>query len=462
MKIKVYKKFWEKLTLASLCWKPGLTREKFLNIILSLLVIQRESKKVGFKNAEGKTSITVSQRNISSWYKDIASQKKFRRVCQEYGIVVKDHSWVTRNFAESLNQEPRSNLWHITDPECLGEVIEVELDLDAGLFGIYKKEILKAHGSKVNLTDEFSGSWAIDAYDKGEITFSDFIEVGKVAHNILKGQVKSEKPSCRIFDSVSLCKKTLREKVFINSVTKRGMKEVYDIPAAITITAPVGMTALDKGNFTDDEAFWWADSQEHGILSDPYELIFKKVLDLDKRDLYQSNRKWNKSARKILKIDLQIVVNCNSEYLKTCQRAYNGEVYLKTNEYFSKVRQWVVWNAIQHTHKGFFEAVKKCKDSGISDAFYRLHTFGEKLIMDYAIGKLKDRGITVHRVHDALWTTDDSLLDKSEVEVEKVIGKIIKVAFQNKNIKDRKIATKKLASSVSKNIINWVYEGIKG
>ena len=465
MKVTVNKRWYEEqLIPASMQWRAGNAREKFVGVVLSLLLVQRESKKTGIKKASSKTVIPVSERMLESIYLFNDSRKKFRRlVLEDFNLIVKDDSWISKSLADKFGYEPRCNTWHITEPDFKGEVIEIDFNPNTcNLYSTYKKKILETEGTKVNSTDEFRGVWAVDAYEKGELSYSDFIEVGKVASNIQKGKVIGKEPSCRVFDAVSLCKKTLREKCFVNSSTGVGMKEVYDISGAISITAPLALAVLNKGDYDDSNLYAWALNQSQGKKFDPYEKIFKSMLELDSRDPYKSNREWNSSVRKTLKMDVQCVLNSDEEYMTRSKLVHDKKIKVNSKEYFRLSRQYLVFEAIKQVNKSLALGAEECRKNGIKGNFYRLHTLGEKVIIDTIVKVFKSNGATVHRVHDAIWTTDGRLVSASENQVKMMIGMIF-INFLEKKMdyNDSKKNIKKLSASVSQRTLDWVKEGLK-
>lgn len=449
MKIKISEEFYMKRQQALLDWKPGAPRIKADSIILGLYKAQKECGKKGLKNLHGKVVVSVSDRMIQAWYPDPTSQKKFRNWVVKWGLVEKDRSWLNASLAKEDGKQPYCDSWHVTAGDCKGKMIEVEFDDNFGLFGIYKKAIIKAEGKQVDEAHSFHGMWAIDAYAEGKLTFCDFIEVGKAAHNCLKGKVKKG-VSCRVFDAVALCKKELRSKCF------SGMVEVFDIPGAVTFTAPLAMAAFGMTSFSDKDAINWATDLAFGASSDPYKRIWKAIYDIDPNtNAYGVDHKWTKAIRKTVKMDLQCVANCNLEYISECKEAYEG-FFNNHCVQQNKRRQWLLLNAIFKANKPLLDAIAATKKSGIKDAFYRLHTFGEKMVMNVIIKELKKMGIVVHRVHDALWTSDKRV-------TQELIGKVLLRFFSKcKDGYGRKFILKMVTEAgMTKEEAEWVWEVIK-
>ena len=460
MKIRLNKNWYIKVEDALRNWKTVQSREKFKSVLFGFLLVQRDKKRTGFKKLLGKSVVPVSDRVLREAYHDSSSRSKFRKLLSQYQLIEKDHSYISRELADRLFEEPRCSSWHITEPDYKGESIEVQFDLSLGCFGSYSKAIKEAEDMPVNETDIFKGKWAFDAYQNNEISFAEFMEVGKVASILLHGTKLKSQCSCRDYDAVTLCKKTLREKCFINKETGKGMHEIFDISGAITFTAPLGSSALlpNEIQFNDSFLKQWSIMQADSTY-DPYLSFFKKMKELDTiRDFYLSNRKWTKSVRKSLKADVQVVVNCNLEYIESCRKAYHNEIRLDRREYFSKVRQWILWKSIRQVNKSFFHVALLCKYSGVKDAFYRVHTFGEKMIIEYLVKSLKGLGFTVHRVHDALWTTRDDMNEKGMKEIVRII---VSKLFNGVSLaKTPRKAIERLSSPIHSTIKSWVFEAL--
>ncbi len=426
MKIKVSKKWYEeRLTPALLQWRAGAAREKAKSIILDLLKVQRECGKQGVKNLFGRPVVSVSSRMVSAWYRDYASQKKFIHWVESTGLVLKDRHWVNLDLAKEIGLEPCCDSWHVTEADFSGSKIEVRSNDTHGLFSIYKKAIDKAEGTKVDDAHFFHGRWAVDSYVAGKMSWTNFVEVGKAAHNVIKGEAKTKGPSCRVFDAVSMCKKTLRGRCFTDADGNES-KEVFDIPAAITFTAPLALAAFGLSGFADKDVCEWATALSTGATKDPYETSFQKALELDpKTNVFGTGKKWTKATRKKVKIDFQVVSNCDLDYMAKCDDAYNGYLDGNYNVSRNKRRQWLIWHAIREANKPFADSIVATKTSGVKDAFYRLHTTGEKMIINVVIKELGKRGIVVHRVHDALWSADKRLTALTDKQIDALIGRTI-------------------------------------
>ena len=466
-------------------FRTNTAREKVKTFILELLRRQREEPTSGYKLLKDKATVEVPARQIEGVFSDSRTRKKVRRILEQFDVVKKDNSWISQDLSDKLCREPRCNSWRITEPDHPGKHrIEVEYDEDLAILGLYKKEIEQAENKPVNATDIFKGKWAVEDYNKGKMKYADFIQVGRVAHNINKGVCKPKNPSARVYDAVALCKKKLRPLCFVNKNTGKGMQEIWDINAAIHITATIGYAGLyaKTKHINDIDVVCFGD-----YISDKpkdwYKTVFEEMLQFSKVDYYQTNRKWNKSARKTMKVDCQVVFNCDSAYLAKAKSAYEcikdknvrKSVHFAKSEFFRLVRQYCIYLSIQEFAKRnvwdrtFFETIQASKNSSEKSTFYLLHTFGEKMLLTPIIRTLKDRGYTVHRVHDALWTTDNKLLALSEKEVNKEIGGIIKKIFYHKphttaesNHYDYRTVMKCLASTHfnSQALIDYTKKGI--
>lgn len=460
MKMKFKSKFVERVEEAALEWKAGSAREKFRATVYGLARAQREGGQKGLKDALGWSVITVSSKMIAGWYHDTKSQVKFRRVLTEYAIIVKDNSWMSAMLAKDQGKDPYSNSWHFTEPDFTGPSIEVEYDDNYGLFGFYKREIIKAEGRKVDGANSFHGKWALDAYIDGKEGWEVFYEVGKAAHNVLKRESRKG-PSCRTFDAVALCKKELRGKCFNDGTHE--MKEVWDIAGAITITALVGSAALGVEHSIQNKHFiTWADNLSVGSSPDPYERIWKTIYEIDPNtNAYGTKRKWTKAIRKTIKTDVQCVANCSIEYLKECERAYR-EFFTERKVKQNLRRQWLVWQAIKKCKKELADAIHLTKESRVKDGFYRLHTLGEKTMMEVLIEDFRKAGIVVHRVHDALWTSDERLTSLSEKSMGVLVGKMFLKCFKGDPGWGRSGIERMVArAKVTREEIAWVKEGVK-
>jgi len=477
MKITVQKAWYCKLQDAKSEWNKR-AGEKFESIVLGLLKRQREGtsegKLKGTKNAIGLDVVPVSQGEVELIYSDHASQAKFRKLMSDYHLAIKDGSWVAPSLAHQLDTDPKCNTWHITEPDSTegntsDETIEVEFSDCYGVFKKfpqYRKSILEADGTPINnTTDIFQGIWAIKDYDNGDLKWYDFMAVGQVAEKVLNPPKQKD---CRVYDAIALCKKELRPKCFINSITKIGMREFADIPAAITITARVGALGLGITSATDDDLIQWAKSLDAGTNEDPYEKIYNGIWkwdpkctayrDFDPKKHAYGPKKDFQSIRKIVKLDLQYVCNNSGENLKRCAAIYYGKLKCKHGGEYQRARRcWALYKSLEVTYKPLWEVVNLCNRSGQKDAFYRIHTLGEKTIMDSVADEARKNGFSLHRVHDAFWTTDENLIAIAERRNElKFMGRAISLQASKLATKGKSLCQK----YVPQELIDWVRGGI--
>ncbi len=455
MYIKINKEWNDRLSKALLAWKPGRTRDKAKGIVLDLLRIQREAPERGHRYSKGDAVVPVSTVTVRSLYADNPSRIKFAKWVEECGLVKKDRSWVSVAFSKSSGQKTRCDGWHITEPDLYivtPETVRVEFDPDCGMYGRYKDAILRAEGRLV-AGEVFHGAWAVDDYDTGRIEWREFAEVSKIANSILKGRDggKPKKVSCRVFDSIALSMKSIREKCFKDPKTGCGMQEIFDIAGAITFTGPLGASALDGRRFRPPVE-GWASGLADGTLQDPYKRVCEAVFDIDPHTtVFGRDPRWNKSIRKTVKTDMQVISNCDSAYLDKCERAYLDFLGSRKKG-INYRRQWLLWCALRRVNSRMYKTICQCKANGTKDSFYRVHTLGEKMVMSAILQFFRSNGYRVHRVHDALWTTDERLIKLGESAIAKRIGKYILSVF-------KKGGMAFLKSFVSKEELDWVDKG---
>lgn len=450
MKMLVNKVWYNKLVECSLEWNHG-AREKFVSFILCLLKEQREGDAdghnlKGVKNAKGLDVVEVSDKKVANTFSKPLSRIKARRLIFANGLAIKDGSWVSTKLADRLNDSPRNGCWHITeaDKEYRGERVEVEFTDKYGCFfhfGEYKAAVRAAEGKYVNATDVFHGMWVLDAYERGEVTWFDFASVARSAQKVLEPPTESK--DCRIYDAVALMNHDLRGKCFVNAETGQGMQELFDIPAAITIDAKIAAIALGIVTGDDNILQTWADQLlRDGVPLDPYKKMFDGIWEWDKKaTVFREwdadkrvfkERCWTPAVRKDFKVSFQVVDNNTASYLKECCAVYYGKKRVKRpDKRMCMKRTWAIYKGLERTDKVLFDIVNICSVTGFKDAFYRLHTLGEKMIMDTMIEVFTNAGHTVHRVHDALWTTDKALIDAGPEKITRNVGRIIGAKLAN-------------------------------
>ena len=452
--IQLSRHFWEgTFQPALLQWKAGKTREKVKSIVLEMLFRQRKEGHCGHKRLINERCIDVPAWMIREMFADSASQVKFTKWVISTGLVIKDRSWVSCTVAKATGMVPRCDSWHIADPDD-SERITVDFYESFGLFGVYSKALRQAEGMKVQ-ADEFHGVWAIEDYEGGKMSWGDFVEVGNCARNLIKGNTKQKGPSFRVYDAFAMCKKDLRRKCFLGS-TGRGVEEFSDISGAATFTSTLAAAALGYTSVTDKDVIRWANHLSWGEPHDPYEQLFNGIKAIDPRT--NCYRKWDKATRKTLKMDFQCIANCDLAYLRDCGRAYR-DYFNKKKVNANKRRQWLVWKSIEKVNKPLYDCILRTKASECKGAFFRLHTMGEKMIMEELLKAFNAAGICVHRVHDALWTSDERLLKAGKEQAGKIVGDLILRVFKDCADYERK-GINRLKSCITKEEEAWVREGM--
>ena len=450
-------------------WKPGAPRQKAASIIFGLLDVQRECGKQGHKYVAGRPVVSVSRKMLEDFYRDKASRKKFSRWVEATGLVRKDRSWLNSALAKQMGEESRCDTWHVTEPDHPEKRhIVVEYDPCVGLYGFYRKAILAAEGKSVDGANVFAGKWAIAEQEKNRLSLSDFMEVGLCARKILEGIKPSGEPSCRVYDAFALCKKDLRGRCFLNAKTGLGVKEVFDIPGAATFTAQLAGSVFQFRNkgypVNIDYAYvrGWATALHAGKDEDPYERMWKEVFRIDPKT--NAYGEWNKSTRKILKMDFQCVANCDMAYLAECEKAYTeffaGNRHVAPN----RRRQWLVWMALKTALPSLWALLLVTKYNGTKGAFFRLHTMGEKMVMNILVKEFASAGFVVHRVHDALWTSDEELTRMPQSTFNKCVGGLLLRSVPRQThagFGQQALQRLLVEAGISEEEIRWVRDGLK-
>lgn len=468
-KIKISEQWHRRVVVPALNnWKSGAPRQKAASIIYGLLDVQRTCGKQGHKYVAGLPVVSVSRKMLEDFYRDKASRKKFSRWVEATGLVRKDRSWLNASLAKKVGEESRCDTWHVTEPDHPAKRhIVVEYDPNVGVYGSCRKAIISAEGKAVDGANVFAGKWAIDEQENGHLSLSDFMEVGLCARNILEG-VKTASPSCRVYDAFALCKKDLRGRCFVNAMTGRGVKEVFDIPGAATFTAQLAGSVFpfrQKGypiNIDCANIRAWAVALHAGKDEDPYERIWKEVFRVDPKT--NAYGEWNKSTRKNLKMDFQCVANCDMDYLAECEKAYTAFFAGNRHVAPNKRRQWLVWMALKTALPSLWALLLVTKYNGTTGAFFRLHTMGEKMVMNMLIKKFANAGFVVHRVHDALWTSDEELTRMSQSTFNMCVGGLLLRDFPRQTQAGfGQQAMQRLAveAGISEEEIRWVRDGLK-
>lgn len=433
MTLTISKDYADRLDKALQDWRAGPTRERIRAIVLDLLRIQRESPVRGRKLAADADVVLVSSELVRSLLPDSKTRAKFWKWIVAKNLVRKDGSWVSTSLGKSINRDARCNGWHITEPDCALVCLEttrMEYDPALAIYGRYRDAILTAEGSIVD-GECFTGKWAIADYENGRIDWAAIKEVAKIAKSIIHPRKETGKVSCRDFDTITMACKALRPKCFVNPSTGAGLVEVFDIPGAITVTARIAASYLCPDKYGHDGGLpFWADNMANGISKDPYKAIYDAVLALDpKTAVFGRDAKWCKSVRKTIKMDVQVVSNCDSAYLAKCEDAYAARLQ-GGRPAINLRRQWLVWQGMRRSNEYLWRAVLRCKRNGAKDAFYRLHTLGEKMVMSALLDWGKHQGVNFHRVHDAIWCSDERVTGLSERDLLKVIGRYLGIAMR--------------------------------
>lgn len=419
MTIRISKKWNDEIFEPALSEWNKTARSKVKSFVLFLLNEQRESNLEGVKKAAKLPTVEVPTSLFASALKSPKTRVKLRQWIVDSGIAVKDDSWVSTGLSEQLHTPVRCNRWHITESEYSHKkTVEVEYVVGENIVRMAVERIKDAEGLKVG-EQTFTGQWAVDEFHAGSLSFSDLVKVGQVAKRAKNGPIVKVN---RTYDAVALCPKNLRSKCF------NGIKEVFDISAACTICAPLAASYLGW-NVEFDEFKWdeWTANLQNGETADPYKEIWDRM---DK----VPGAKWTESTRKTVKRDLQVVLNGDLDVVYEMNSAYKGYEWdnYDARLYHCRKMQWSVYEAVRRINPDLRMAADRCR--GEKGEFFRLTTKGEKAIMETLVKELNARGIKAHRVHDALWSNDERLTDKTTAR--KLVGEIlgrysIRRLFQN-------------------------------
>ena len=410
--------FEQKLSPASLEWRAGPTREKFLSFVLSNIDYQRKHSHPGAKMALGLPCIYISAAQLRHAYKDQQSRAKLQRVLLQYGLIKKDRSWVSQAIAKKAGVESHSDSWHFVDPEDT-DTIELRYGGDFSQYGWHKACIMEMEGvQKDGLT--FHGAWAVEAYSSGSLCWQDFIQVAIAAR---KFDSPTSSKDCRVFDAVTLCKKEFRDKCF-------GLHECLDIRGSASWTAPIALSIFNDNGRSDKELFNWAYDMEQGCVRDPYKLYYNAAIDRDPHTTALGKLKWDDKKRKRIKDEVNCLENYSQEKIRSCKEAYDA--FFKDPHNPRKYLQrgkWVLLAGIQKADKPLYNTIFLTKQKNLHNGFYRLSTAGEKIIMSFAMDVLRKQGYKVYRVHDALWTSDAALDNRT---VEGLLGKALQLFLKQR------------------------------
>lgn len=440
-------------------WKEGKQRERVKGFVLTALELQRMSEDYGKKNLAHKICISVSKRALEKAFTNWEPRKKFCHLAVSMHVVEKDGSWVSKSIAKEARQDTYCNKWHITEPDiACKRHIEIEYNESLGLIGVYTDYILKAEGFDYE-GDIFSGAWAIEKFNSGRMKWGDYVKIATCARKLVEGPNPSS-DRFRVFDGLTGLKKELRTKCFHNAVAPDSHPiEAFDARGAYSFTAKVAAAALGFTSFQDKDLDTWAFDLICGAPKDPYKGIWNKIFELDPHTNAYGDGQWNNVNRKRIKLGVNVAENCSADFIKEAKQKYFD--YFEGNLVSIRSRRlYQIYHAIRAYDVNLFECIARTKCNNVRNAFYRLASMGEKMLMDLIATKLREAGYCVHRVHDALWSSDPRAKDK--VAFGKVIGKIIRdfIAESGSNGYGR-IAINKMADRcITKEDKEWVLEGV--
>lgn len=436
----VNKKWLDKLLDTAQAFRKG-PREKFITYVVSLLQQQRDNNwdgchLKGVKNAKGLDVVEVPTKSFNKVFTDSPSRTKARKLIFDNGLAIKDGSYLTTQLADELNEEARCNCWHITEPDKQydGKKVPVKLtSTNVELIDIeqIRKDLIESEGKAVDAGNIFRGVWALEAVQRGELEWERFSRVYSVSKMVVEGRVIEK--GCRVYDAYTALNRDLRDKCFVNSCTGKGVAEAIDLNAAITITTRIAAIALGLVDGTTQEIYDWCDRLINGTADDEYKRIWEGIWTWDAHvNVYGGRGKWTKGVRNKVKQDVQVLCNADDEYIDKCKAAWEKRTWVKESwKWRTLCNQWALYNAIRITLPTLYEAIVVCRATGKHDAFFRINTLGEKLLMDTLSKRFGEQGIVVHRVHDALWSSDERLTRLGKAEVSKLVGTIIKKALQS-------------------------------
>lgn len=400
-------------------------KRKVCSAVLGMLEHQRTRGELGRKTLYDKYCIPVSKDDLTGLFSKWSTCKKFCHLSVEMGVVRKDGSWVSPSIAKKAGKEPYSNSWHVTEPdtECKRHV-EVEYDENLSLVGACLKDIRKAEGFDFN-GDRFSGAWAIDGYIAGKVDWSDLVEVRKCARMLLRGaKPKNGEPAFRTFDAFTQCRRDIRSKCFTSKrFPGEHPREVFDLHGSFSFTSVLAAASLMGGTlpFRDRDLYEWADNLRDGSPSDPYRWVWSGMLDADPHTNCVGHE-WTDDVRDKVKKSVNVALNCDMAMIEKAYNAYHG--FFKGERVSKQSRRlWLAFIGIKETNPALWEVMLRSKSAELHNAFYWLGVMGEKMVMDLLVTELEKAGYSVHRVHDAIWTSDPRLTGKASFD--KVVGRIL-------------------------------------
>lgn len=404
-----------------------------------LVGVQQTEGICGHKVNRNDWSVAVPRSLILRLFPSKKTAAKVVRFFEENGLIVKDRSYIAPGLAAECGLDPRCQMWHFTVPRVSKNLVEVTWDKSIDVFAHLRKAIEEADGKMVDDAHKFCGKWAIEEFEKGKLSASDFYEVGRAALAVLRGP---KTKFFRVFDAVANCKKSVRGKCFVDVHSSGEMVEKYDLSAAAIHNAPlaaalVGFEASDKigynhFRYADGSLKAWADDQRNDV--DPYKQIFDAILArYPNTNIFGVSRNWTKSARKAVKHAVNVVFNSklsDMEEMHKVSQYFFIEARRKIRTTRNKMLiqrtarlNCLVWEAIREVFPSAWYVSMAAKMNGQRDGFYLVHTLAEKMKMDTIQAYYKaHHGITLHRVHDALWTADPRAKAMSDKQIKNDIA----------------------------------------
>lgn len=417
VKIEISKSVWNRLQGFLSDWRRRDTREKLLQWFLSCVWMQERSNARGRKKALDLPVIEMGDNAISALLPKISSQTKFRRLVVEYGLVIKDRSWVAPNIS-SRDRRRKCDAWHfVTEDPGDNEMVTVSFDPHSAKFGPHMamiRDIEKADGTVVGDGFVFRGDWIVEDWKAGRLSPEEL----KMAWMTAKCAGRAAKEdNFRVFDSISIASKKIRSSYFVDISTGRTIHEAIDLNAASLVCAEIA-AALVFGNAgslrdfgdvarTDDSSVVrYAWRLIKGTERDAYREIWDAEHEIDPNSGVLA-KNWRDGVRKTTKGDLVMTVNYGMEEIAACRTAYlvnfRGGMRVRHN----RRRQWLCNRALKKTRPTAWASVQACRLTGDRGLFYRFFTLGEKMIMSAIREELHRMGIKGHRVHDAIWCSEE-------------------------------------------------------
>lgn len=426
--IEIREAWKSKLDKAAAEWQAGSARTKFKSTVLALLLSQREMPEEGKKRCLGKPCVSVPSKWLRSIYAENKSRIKFAKVCSAYGLMEKDGSWISQSFASEIGERARSDRWHWTEPESYGPMVEEAFDTSTGLCAKYADWLSNADGLKWGV-DEFRGRWAVEAFNCGEIGWKDYAGLGIVAKVVLeKGFDDAKGHLFREYTPLTMCPKHLRGRCFVRTSTGDGMDEFFDLNGAFFSMSRLGagLRGVDwrYGGMRDVEYKQMREGIKWGT-EDIYKRICEKVKGLDPGHDYYG--KWEDSRKK-LKDDVQ---HCFNEPLSKLDEWEAAYTYTTAGVRWWDVRRrrWLVWKAMGMVDRYAWTVALRCKVNdavhGRTGSFFTVAAAGEKCFFGLVAELLSGKGYDVHRLHDAIWTSDRRLLALPKRERERMVGELL-------------------------------------